>query len=704
MPYIYFPKEITPAMKTQNPSSLEKLIAARKELNGERTALQTMGYAHTPEELGRIDVLYDAIVHIDTAIMLLSDGAPKMETQQIIRLKEGLYLAENNHLQGELRLDLSGSQIISMDIFRTTSSEKMYLASLRTSPGSILTEKQTQFAVICENQTGKVVTGILSLSPVSKEKTSVALTLDDALEGLPANSRMMLQAEWHNRYFRIIGLETEAEEGINKIGSYSWNGRQINIPCCFEEAGIKLEKIEGIDHIPANLQGWDDSQLHGLMTQFADGRVNTAGWMIHMLLLSKSIKNDLLGLMFDSGETDLNGYPRQGAAIFMNTFNASDPLFQMKAIKTAVHELGHTLNLLHRYERGIGRTDSTSFMNYDWLYMGGNHTVEYWQDFKFTFDPDEIRFMRHAPLWKLIPGGAEFATAKYWTEGGGGYVPYAPEVLITNLDLELSAPQDVTLFDFATPVFLQVKLTNLSETDVTLPHFILDPKAGLLEVIVKRISGSGEDENKQTFRPLVTRCYDLGEPEMKTLQPGQPMIDNLNLTYGCTGFAFAEPGNYEVTAIISTWQDGYNYIVRSNTLQVRIGYPKNVDEERDALKIFTREVGYYFVLGGSDLLSKAESELSEIREKRMKTHKVMDPLSAYITRCLAINRSRDFIHYKDKKFTTRKAIPAEANKLLNELKSSEKKVFDRATLDRTRKLRNATEERGKPEHLEAEEA
>jgi hypothetical protein len=61
------------------------------------------------------------------------------------------------------------------------------------------------------------------------------------------------------------------------------------------------------------------------------------------------------------------------------------PDWPRKLIQTTVHELGHALNLAHRFERPVGRADSISFMNYDWKNLGGMNADRFWREFDFTY-------------------------------------------------------------------------------------------------------------------------------------------------------------------------------------------------------------------------------------------------------------------------------------------------------------------------------
>ncbi len=601
-------------------------------------------------------------------------------------LKDGLYTASNNQLNSDLRIDLSGTGIISMDIFGISGEKRIYLASLRTNPGAKLSLAQKVFEVICEDKDENTTRGLLSFSTVSGIKAAIELKLEDHLYELPSNYPILLTAQWQHSYFRKIGIETEQEENVKNLPSCEFEGNKVTVDSCFDNAGIKLAKAGELDNIPATISGWDDAQLHALMSQFADESLDRKDWLLHLLLLSKAKLSGLLGIMFDTGVLDLNNLPRQGVAIFLDAIAGHSAGADRKSIQTVVHELGHALNLVHRFEREVGRADSTSFMNYDWRYLGGNNSNKYWKDFRFTFDEDEIKFMRHAPWSKIIPGGAEFHTIKYWYEGTGGYSPYAPEISISDLELQLSPPPTGPLFGFGTPVFLTASLANKGIEQIDVPDFYLDPKSGFLEILVKR-QVIKADNRLLKFKPVISRCYDIGNYIHDVLKPGQSMSNNVNLTFGSSGFTFAEPGNYEITAVLSMYSGNYNYVVKSLPLFIRIEYPKTREEELDALNIFNKDVGYYLALGGSDYLTGAESKLEEVRARRQGIEKIItDPLVAYITRCMAINLTRDFVSYREGKFKTRKASPVRAVELFSQLKPSEDRIFDKATLAGTRNL------------------
>jgi hypothetical protein len=672
----------------------EGLRCIREQLQQQWNQFQIVGRGLTPEEQRRSQALSRAIQLIDEALGVLSEERPVIEVPVLINPSDGAYLATNDQFSADLRVDITESSIISMDLFQVAGETRSYVASVRTNPGESLTPEQRRFGIIGQDSQGGQSTGRLELNPLSETQASVSLVFDQPLAGLPAHDTILLAARWRSDSFRILGLEVDQEIDVPNLPEYEFEGRTITIESSFKEAGLEVMHVGDRDQIPRPSRGWDIAELHGLMVRFADESLSRRAWNLNLLVLSEAYDPStggadphLAGIMFDTGQLDVNNLPRQGSAVFTKPIERHFAGLERKLIQTSVHELGHALNLAHRFEREVGMADSTSFMNYDWRYRGGNQKWQFWQNFRFKFDPDEIRFLRHAPWPLIVPGGAEFHTVRYWSEGTGGYSPYRREVPTSLLMLQLMPPATGALFAFGQPVFLTVELTNHSDSSLNIPDFFLDPKSGFLELTIKRISTLGPaDRDELRFRPIATRCYDLDLSTAEIVDPGQSMTNNINLTFGSAGFTFAEPGNYEVKAVLvipNPDNRREEFIVRSNPLQIRIAYPTSLQDEQDALTIFSnKDVGFYFALGGSDVLTKAADTLEEIKQRRQgKKPTISDPLVAYITRCQAINLSREFITYQKGKFATRRAQISRAVSLLDQLAKTASKILDSASLE-----------------------
>lgn len=682
-------------MNSETGSNSELLQRIENELRQQLAAIEILGRALTSEEHRRVEALRSATEAIAKAVEALAGIGSPIEEQMsdVIRLKDGRYAASNASYQADLRMDLKGTAIVSMDVFLGSGASRTFLASVRSDPGMKVKRRHTRFGVIAQDEDGNTVAGTMELTPLSDTQATVSLVLDGGLYGLPVAVPVILTATWQAPIFRTVGIEVDQEAGLPGLPSYEFEGRTVTVESCFYDAGIEIVAAGERDAIPKPAAAWDESQLHGLMVQFADETLNRKAWTLHLLLLSEARMSGLLGIMFDTGVEDENGFPRQGAAVFTDPMQGHPAGFERKVLQTVVHELGHALNLAHRFERVVSRADSTSFMNYDWRYMGGSRQSQFWREFKFTFDPDEIRFFRHGPWSAVIPGGAEFHTVNYWSDGTGGYSPYLPEVALQGLSLMLHPPESGVIFDFGQPVILTVELKNTAAQPQDIPAYYLDSKSGFLEVMVRRLGRRRRrlPEDLVFFSPVVTRCWDVKKTTAERLAPGQSMTNNLNLTFGSAGFTFAEPGNYEITAVLSLYDDnqGVERIVKSDPLRIRIGYPHTADDERDAADIFRKDVGYYFALGGSDVLTEAAGRLEEIRKRRQrKAKEITDPLVAYIVRCQAINASREFISYEKGKYKTRLSDKRTAVGLLDQLEATGSRFFDRATIRGNRALRD----------------
>jgi len=403
------------------------------------------------------------------------------------RPADGRYLGGNPQLHADLRIDTALSGVVSADLFRLGPGGKSYVASIRTPPGVLIDgDGKEEWAIVGQDELGGRSAGQIKLE-ARPNHVLATVVLERALHGLPAGTEIVLVVERQGNALRQLGVELEREAQVAAPPSYNFNGRAVTFESCFEDAGIELTEVGHKSQIPANADAWGTAQLHTLMRDFAQASLSRRAWEVHLLWLAKSTRPGLLGVMFDSTEN----LPRQGAAIFAEEIQRlTSVATERKLVQTTVHELGHALNLAHRFERTVGRADSTSFMNYDWRYRGGNQRQEFWSRFDFTFDSDELEFLRHGPLPAVIPGGTAFHAVNYWADGGGGYSPYVPEEPLPGFSLRLTPPAAGAVFDFAQPVFLQVEFQNQTGSPLDLSPQILDPKGGLLEILIRRRTGA----------------------------------------------------------------------------------------------------------------------------------------------------------------------------------------------------------------------
>ncbi len=611
---------------------------------------------------------------------------------------DGRYDGGNQALSLELRIDFAGSGVISGDLFGTQAGQRDYLVSFRTAPGTRVDPNDAQpWAIVFQSLDTDARIGRATLAAGSSAGTvRLTLKVDGAIDGLPANRDFEMTAEWQAPQMRQLGIELERETGTEAPPVFDFNGRAMSYRQAFQDAGFEVVDVGSQSAIPKEDGGWGTTQLHALMTDFAQASLSRAAWRQQLLWLGRSTRSGLLGVMFDTTAQ----LPRQGTAVFDTEIRngVHDPV-ERKIIQTTVHEIGHGLNLAHRFERELGRADSKSFMNYDWRYRGGNQRTAFWANFDFTFDPDELEFLRHAPRNAVIPGGAAFHSINYWADGNGGYSPYVPEVPLDFLELRLDPPIGGAVFAFGQPVFLGITLTNRSGQTLNLDRRLLDPKTGFLEILVRRVAGGpGDDNSAVHFHPMLERCFDFDPGRADTVPTGQSISDNLNLTFGSGGFTFPEPGRYEIQAVVVIYDDrgdlnpsnDRELIVPSNRLQIHVAHPESRTEEEEVVTVLQREdVGAWFALGGSSALEAAEKALEAVLERRLYgTKDVTDPIAANILRCQGINAGRRYRRFISGRYRSTEGKPDVAASLLGRLGDAAMRAFDRSTAAATGRLRD----------------
>lgn len=611
---------------------------------------------------------------------------PLPQAPSAATVQDGLYRGGARDVQIELRVDCTGLGVISGDVWRVSGDARHYVASFRTEPGERVTWASS-WVVFGQDEQDRRSEGRLSLAADAAQPTTLIGRIEFAspLEGLPVRRAVPFIVERVSGAFRQLGLEIEIEDGVSAPGRHTVDGRETTIESALQAAGIDVHTSGLRDRIPRPEGGWQMAQLHTLMSDLAQSPMDMRTWHLHLLLLSRSDRRGLLGVMFDSADA----LPRQGCAVFADEIRGIQGIdHERKLIQTTVHELGHALNLAHRFERVVGRADSTSFMNYDWRYRGGNRQDEFWNRFHFTFDPDELEFLRHAPMAPVIPGGAAFHSAVYWADGNGGYTPYVPEVPLAGWQLTITPANDRPVLRFAEPVMLRTVLTNTSTRAVEVPKFLLDPKAGFIEISIRRVHAGSTmgTAGAASFAPVMQRCFQWDAADDMRLNPGESMEDDVNLTFGSAGFSFAEPGTYDVHALLVLFDNvaQCEMVARSNTVRLRIAAPRSDDEEHDALDFFVPSVGMYIALGGAPTLAYARGRIESIVDRRRGN--LSDPTVASLTKTMAFDDARTYVRYRDGDFVAQTSAVERAATAVGALVEKGAFAHDPLTTVRMREL------------------
>jgi hypothetical protein len=595
---------------------------------------------------------------------------------------DGRYEGSDGELTVALRVDVGGFGVVSADLFRGTD----HLTSTRTLPGQRVPAATgswaAQFSTGTATTGSGAVPGTITVAPAAGPAGRLTVTIrpDLDLAGLPAGSEVTVTVDRRGAELRELGLETDTEVGVEPPEPVVFGAELVDERECLRRAGFAVSTTGQPTRIPRQDQPWDDSRLftllHDLMTGTAQADLSAAAWQQQLLLLSASTRPRLAGIMFDAAGL----LPRQGCAVFMDAVRGhaasedEDP--DRNAIRTIVHELGHGLNLAHRFEEAVGHIGSTSFMNYPQRFEPGG-SDGYWPEFRFTFDADELEFLQHAPLTAVRPGDAGFHSVAYWA--GAGWLPPAVPPPDSVLSLGLKAPPAGPTFTVGQPVFLEVVLQNLGDEPVVFDVEPLDLKAGPLRILVRRKPvGGGEPEQFRPFVPLAMGCVQPATGPVP-LPAHDLLSNNLNIGFGASGATFPRPGTYQVAPVLllaEPWGQ-----VFTGLLEIQVE-PDPVD----AGVLLRPDVGAWFALGGSDGLATAGDLLAEVRARRQARNGAADPVVAAIVRAAGINAGRRVTRLQHGQFRDRAGDPVRAEALLGSLDPAALRTFDRHTAAGTVRL------------------
>jgi len=536
----------------------------------------------------------------------------------------GRYLAENGRWFVQLRIEEGEDADISADLQSRDEEGNVDLWT-KTRIHTHLTEADGAWRRESDwlDARGGRASGTIEVRPIDDHQLDARFTINQALAGLVPGFQLTVRAALISSALRDVGLEIDWEEGQEFELTARSQQKIIEVKTVLRDAGLDIHNVGQKTVIPSPVGGtWSGSDvftaLNDQLRRSSQAPLSSPSWELHLLLLSKTDRRGLRGVMFDFADK----LPRQGAAVFVEEIRdrCAEEDVSQRVIATAIHELGHCLNLTHRFSREVGRADSTSPMNYDWLYEGGNHTDEYWGRFSYTFDPDELEFLRHAPRDQIIPGGAPFGSVRYWATPDEGRL--REQNFVRDLQLWLTPPLTGLRFAYGQPIFLEISLRNVSKETWCLPRHALDVKAGTLEILIRRRrqapnwNTTGE---REPFLPFMRRCFDVDAADKIALRPGESLHDNLNLIFGSAGSPFTEPGDYVLTPVLTLYDErsgGIEGIVEGGELMITVEPPVSGVEKRDAELIQRADVGASLALGGADCLSEAAEELRSVVERR----------------------------------------------------------------------------------------
>jgi hypothetical protein len=406
-----------------------------------------------------------------------------------------------------------------------------------------------------------------------------------------------MSLKWISDYLRRAILEIDRVNDV-RTPSDNYSGLEEELVKGLEqttwakvfERGGWLMKAENSDQ-PAEpaTKTWRESELHRALPELRDSFDVDREWRYQMFCVG-TVEDGGRGYEFDaeggpknSGlfasvvlaakyefsrsetETDAANLP-WGAALGGRTLDETPAYF-----RTAVHELGHALNLEHNFStagfmattdaiREIAERRRTQINGEKGGKEDPNGEIDVLKEIEWQFAPDDLERLRHWPDVVVRPGAKRpkfvlpgIDTFRFDALFGGA----AEDAAETNLQFEIKPYRESV--PLGAPVRILTELWNIGETPLKVPKLRL--KAG-------NIYGQVESRSKQvrTFQALSGPDDELG---METLEKRTSVKGSLTLLGGPEGALFPGPGSYKVTVCLQVYRRG-GYIELKKSTEVRV--------------------------------------------------------------------------------------------------------------------------------------
>jgi len=421
-------------------------------------------------------------------------------------------------------------------------------------------------------------------------------------------------------YFHPIEFEFDAAAGTTAVATVNTGdhptrpaglpSETLSLETVYRRAGFDVTKSGGDSVVPLAGSGadtrWSSQEMHDAMQVYWSRFAPKSQWSVWVFFAAQhEMGSGLGGIMFD----DIGPNQRQGTAIFNNSFISqapggdANPTAWVRRMRfwTAAHEMGHSFNLAHSWQKSLGtpwiplndEPSALSFMNYPYRVPPGPENV-FFQRFEYRFSDSELLFMRHAPYRYVHHGNA------LWFDHHG--FQSANVQLESAFKLEMRVNRPSSVFEFLEPIVVELKLKNVSSEPRLVPENLLLNNERMT-VIVKKDGGQARQH-----LPFARLC--LQERRM-VLEPGQPIYESLFVGAGRNGWDLAEPGNYTIQVALHLDEED----LVSAPLRIRVAPPRSFDEQHLAQDFFNDQVGRVLAFDGSAVLDDANTVLREVAER-----------------------------------------------------------------------------------------
>ena len=405
---------------------------------------------------------------------------------------------------------------------------------------------------------------------------------------------------WVSKFFRRATLEIDTLVGAVRPGPVpNGSGGTEFFDTVFARTGWQLAVVQDQLNVPVPsgvvpTNCWSGADLHGLMTTVRNPATNLdADWRVHMIVVpaklgcSRGVMYDVIGVPREGcASFSDDGYPTSDSSNFGLAANKKQRDVPRAFLRSATHELTHTLNQIHQEQETSADNSIMTTTPSVADVLGGPATGEpgvFPDQIKLAHNTTVRHHLNHMPDPVIRPGGWPFGS---WFPTGAPQATDRHDFAASELSLEVTAGD--ARVALGQPLDLSWTMTNTSGVALRVPTDIST------EALFGSITVTDGEGRERPVRPFAIVCE---HAKIGELEPGESVSASTKVFWSSAGFAFERPGRYRVDVAV-TWSAQGVAVGVQGGVDVFVDYPSSDADNQAAGLVMHPEVGKWVALGG----------------------------------------------------------------------------------------------------------
>jgi hypothetical protein len=404
---------------------------------------------------------------------------------------------------------------------------------------------------------------------------------------------------WVSPFFRRASVEIDTLAGAAPPAPVpDGAGGTEFLDTIFAKIGWQLGVVSDQANVPVPAgivatNCWTPADLHNLMTTVRDPTTDLdKEWRMHLIVVpaklgcGRGVMYDQIGVPREAcASFSDDGYPTDDSTNFGVAANQQQRNVPRAYLRSAAHEITHTLNQIHQEQETMADNSimTTTPSVADTL---GSATTGapgvFPTEINLGFNEHVRHHLVHFPDPTVRPGGMTFGS------GHSSTVPEADRYFFEPGELELVLTLKEDHIELGEPLALSWVVRNVSGVSLPVPTDVG------VEAQHATITVTDPRGHRRLVPSFIIRTDHVS---IGPLDNGEELASETRVFWSSLGFAFPEPGKYQVEVRIA-WAYGEAPLGVRASAEVFVNYPQAVADNQAAAALLHPEVGMYVALGG----------------------------------------------------------------------------------------------------------